>query len=66
MKARLIIAIKKIKSHKVDGAFIDRTPKLIKATEKTIYNLCKKIDEYFSQYQIHTITKLEKIEIGKD
>ena len=66
MKARLIIIIKKIKSHKVDSEFIERTPKLIKATEKTISNLCKKIDDYFFQYKIHTITKLEKLEIGED
>jgi len=66
MKARLIIQIKKIKSHKVDKDFIEKTPKLVKATEKTINNLCKKIDDYFWQYKIHTITKLEKLEIGED
>ncbi len=66
MKARLIIVIKRIKSHKVDKDFVDKTPKLIKSTEKTIGELCKKIDEYFRQYKIHTITKLEKIQIGEN
>lgn len=65
MKARLIIQIKKIKSKKVDKEFVEKTPKLIKSTEKTIKELCKKIDEYFWQYKIHTITKLEKLQIGK-
>jgi hypothetical protein len=65
MRARLIIEIKKIKSKKVDSTFVEKTPGLIKSTEKTINELCKRIDDYFYQYKIHTITKLEKLEIGR-
>jgi hypothetical protein len=65
MKARLVIEIKKIKDDKVNKDFVEKTPKLVKATNKTIKHLCKRIDEYFWQYKIFTKTKLEKLEIGE-
>lgn len=64
MKAKIVIEIKRIKSFKVDNDFMKKNPKIIKSTEKTINELCKKIDEYFRQYNIITLSKFEAIEHG--
>lgn len=53
MKAILTIRIKKVGAVKLDG---NKDTNVISSTEKTISTLCKKIDEYFKQYNIKTKT----------
>lgn len=53
MKAILTIHIKRVGAVKLDG---NKDKNVISSTEKTITNLCKKIDEYFKQYSIKTKT----------
>jgi hypothetical protein len=52
MKAKIFITFKKIVRIKVDKTLLEKEPKLIEATRKTLLILCQNIKKYFQDNKI--------------
>ena len=65
MKAKLEIEFKKIGRFMVTKKLIEKNPKLMGSTEKTVEVLCEQIEKYFKDKKIRVKTKFELIENDK-
>lgn len=59
MKSLILIQFKEIMNKKVDKNLLKQNPRLMKATEETIKNLCEQIKKYFKQHNIKVETAFE-------
>lgn len=65
MKANVEIEFKKIGRVMVTKKLIDKNPKLMESTEKTVEILCEQIEKYFKDKKIKVKTKFELFKNGK-
>lgn len=65
MKANVEIEFKKIGRFMVTKKLIDKNPKLMASTEKTVEILCEQIEKYFKDKKIKVKTKFELFKNGK-
>ena len=56
MKANIIINFKKILNLKVDKSLLEKEPKLLETTKKTMEILCLQIKKYFQDNKIKVKT----------
>ncbi len=52
MKARIDLEFKRIGKLKVNQKLLDKEPKLKKATEDTLEQVCKNLEKYFTEKNI--------------
>jgi hypothetical protein len=54
MKSHLTIHFKKINHFTVNKTLLEKEPKLIDATKKTLELVCKNLEKYFNDHKIKT------------